>query len=305
MTCREDMDTAIARLAEVETETVGRIVPLQAACPVDQSMDAVSVIAEASDLLPGPDPEAGFKVLCSRRGHHEWRSRDVETAVGKRIESRLGALAEYKNPEQIVAVEIFQDVAYLGVAWADEILHKEITRMRKWAPGQRPLNRAELKLREIIERYDLALSEDARALDIGASPGGWSKVLSEHVAEVWAVDPGELDERVLSIPNVTHVRARAETLVDRDDTGVFDIVTNDMNMDPERSAQVLCDVAPLLKPGGTMVMTVKFMTRMRRRHSKEAQDILSRCYEGFEVGRVKHNAKEATIVGRRKATLDA
>lgn len=301
LTCENDFESALGVLADLETECVGRIVPLQVKCDIGKGPEHLETLASASDVLPGPSPEATFKAECNRRGTHEWTSRDASIAVGSRVGERTGAPFDIENPEQIVSIEVFQDIAFLGAAWADEILRKEITRMRKYAPGMRPINRAELKLREIIERFDLELPKDGRALDIGAAPGGWSKVLAEHVAEVVAVDPAELDERVLCLPNVRHLALKSEALLTMDDLGAFDVVTNDMNVDPHESARILCDLAPLVKPGGLGIMTVKFVTRRRRELVQAALDVLQECYEAPRVGRVPHNAKETTVVARRRS----
>ena len=49
-------------------------------------------------------------------------------------------------------MEIFQDIAFLGMNPATRLLRKPLRRMRIWAPGERPISRAELKLREALER---------------------------------------------------------------------------------------------------------------------------------------------------------
>jgi hypothetical protein len=65
--------------------------------------------------------------------------------------------------------------------------------------------RAELKLQECIDRVPGLFSPRAGgcqwALDVGASPGGWTSCLLSHpslrFSRVFAVDPGELDEAKL------------------------------------------------------------------------------------------------------------
>jgi len=301
MTCEESLDAAVAALAEADTECVGRIVPLQVQCEVSKDVSSPAALAAASDLLPGPVPEMSFKAVCDRRGAHDWTSGEACVAVGKHVELRTGSPADFESPQQVLSIEVFQDVAYLGVCRTDQLLRKSIRRMRRWAPGTRPLNRAELKLREVIDQFELELPAEGRALDIGASPGGWTKVLAEHLAEVVAVDPGELDPRVLELANVRHLSVRSEALLQIPDIGRFDIITNDMNMDPDKSADVLCELAELLKPGGIAVMTVKFVTVRRREHVQEALDRLGRCFADPRVARVPHNAMETTIVARKPA----
>jgi tRNA(Ser,Leu) C12 N-acetylase TAN1 len=301
VTCDDETGAALAALAEADTQCVGRVVALQVQCAIGKGREYVEVLAEASDLLPGPSPEGTFKVACVRRGAHEWTSRDAEIAVAERVSARVDAEVDMRQPEQVVSVEVFQGLAFLGVSWSDELLRKGITRMRKYAPGTRPLNRAELKLREAISQFGLELPSAGRALDIGASPGGWTKVLAEHVAEVVAVDPGALDERVLALGNVRHLQMRSEGLPEVPDLGTFDIVVNDMNMDPDLSAQVLCDAAGLIRSGGLLVMTVKFVTSRRQELLQGALDVLAGAYEGLVARRVPHNARETTVVGVRSS----
>lgn len=85
--------------------------------------------------------------------------------------------------------------------------------------------RASFKLSETVHRLShgrsegqgssvpaLDLTKIDRALDIGAAPGGWTAVLvALGVGEVIAIDPGMLDDDVLAMPGVKHMRMRVET----------------------------------------------------------------------------------------------
>ncbi len=46
------------------------------------------------------------------------------------------------------------------------------------------------------------------AIDCGSAPGGWTKYLSKRtdLNAIYAVNPGEMDAWVLSLPNVRHLR---------------------------------------------------------------------------------------------------
>jgi len=59
-------------------------------------------------------------------------------------------------------------------------------------------------------------------------------------------------------------------------------------------------LAGLLRPGAQAVMTVKYVTRQRRRHEREAREILSGEYQDIRFRRLPHNALETTIAMRRK-----
>ncbi len=293
-------ERAIPALAAAQTDLLARLVPLDTQVRITPSAEAPAVIAQAALRLNKPPAGAKFLVECRRRGQHEFTSRDVQVAVGRALEEQ-GALAEFDTPDWLVAVEIFQQVAYLGIFPRELFVTKQLHRARKYAPGQRPLNRAQLKLSEIIERFGLELRPDMRALDLGAAPGGWTKVLAEHVAEVVAVDPADLDPGVAALSNVRHLALHAQELLERSDLGQFDLITNDMNRNPDESAALLCRLAAWLQPGGQAVMTIKFVTRDRRRHIRDATGILAQQYEQIRVRRMPHNAKEVTAVMRRRA----
>ena len=58
------------------------------------------------------------------------------------------------------------------------------------------------------------------AVDIGASPGGWTDLLSRYAhVRVVAIDPAELDVPVAARPNVTHMRELLVAVEGSDDEG--------------------------------------------------------------------------------------
>jgi tRNA(Ser,Leu) C12 N-acetylase TAN1 len=293
------LEEALEAIREADTYVIAHVTPVTVRMQIGPEADWVAQMREAAGLLEAPDPERTFKVAVNRRGRHQFGSTDVTLSVADAFVIDGTPPVDLEEPEQVLSVEIFQDLCFMGMNPSERLLSKELKRMRRWAPGERPVSRAELKLREAIEEFGLGLPDDGRALDVGAAPGGWSRVLAEHLAEVVAVDPADLDERVTGLQNVTHLACRTEEL-DPDEVGSFDVVTNDMNLDPVQSAELMCEMARLLRPGGLGIMTIKFVTRRRRRHVGEATNILARCYEDVCVSHMPHNAKETTVVMRRK-----
>lgn len=289
----------LQRFEEAETRLIGRVVPIDLRCDVDKTRDSLPRLLEGALALPRLDPKFTFRVTCERRGNHEFGSQEVERLIGDQLVDEWGLEADLATPEQYVNIEIFQDLAFLSAVWADEILHKEISQMRKYPPGQRPLNRAEKKLREALAKFKVKLPRDARALDLGSAPGGWARVLAEHCAEVVAVDPAQLDERVENLPNVVHVRQRAEDYAAQAQ-GPFDLLTCDMNVESPFAAKMLCQYAPLLKEGGEAILTIKFGSRFRRQHVVAALEVLENCFTDFDVKHLPHNGIETTMYMRKK-----
>lgn len=299
-----DPDEALDAIREAETYVIAHVTPVTLRLQIGPERRWLDAMQTAAAELPAPDPHLSFMVDVDRRGRHEFDSAEVALSVADAFVQGGKPPVDLENPEQVLSVEIFQDLCFMGMNRAGDLLRKKLKRMRCWPPGERPVNRAELKLREAIDEFDLRLPEDGRALDLGAAPGGWTRVLAEHVGEVVAVDPGDLDERVSELSNVTHLRCRAEEL-DPEEIGRFDVLTNDMNLDPVRSAELMCEMAGLLQPGGLALMTIKFVTRRRKRHIGEATNILARCYEEVRVSHMPHNAKETTALMRRRTDASA
>jgi 23S rRNA (cytidine1920-2'-O)/16S rRNA (cytidine1409-2'-O)-methyltransferase len=123
------------------------------------------------------------------------------------------------------------------------------------------VSRGGLKLDHALTVFGLDVA-GARALDIGASTGGFTDVLlARGAARVVALDvgSGQLDWKLRSDPSVTtleHINARYLTPdMLPDDARVFDIVTTDVSFISLR--HILPVLPPLIAPGGSVVVLVK------------------------------------------------
>jgi 23S rRNA U2552 (ribose-2'-O)-methylase RlmE/FtsJ len=138
----------------------------------------------------------------------------------------------------------------------------------KRVPGQ--LCKAAGKLTEALRVAVHAPGPNAVAVDVGASPGGWTAVLAGMVHGVVAVDPAELDPAVLSRPNVIHVQRSVRDVeavraaVRSFGTEVIDLLVCDINQLPHLALDLIMPLLPLLRPGGLAVVTMKFAGRGRK-----------------------------------------
>lgn len=157
------------------------------------------------------------------------------------------------------------------------------------------ISRSEFKLEELFKT--LPVPQGSRALDLGASPGGWTRVLRGFGFEVCAVDPGELHPRLTSDPKVRHVRQAASAFLERADEA-FDLVTNDMRMDPLESCRTMLDVARLLRAGATMVLTLKLGSSDPLPTVRECLHLLGTVYDVRFARQLQHNRLELTVLAR-------
>lgn len=284
---------------------VQHVAPGDLAVPIEGVAADVSRLVEATGALAS-GIRGKFAVQC-RRGAHSggvahadasYSTRDVEIAIGTPIEQAGGAVA-LDQPEQVLSVCLGEATAYSGVSAAAVNKRTLIPQHRRYAATP-SICRAEHKLEEAIDLWSLEPDlAGAEALDVGASPGGWSWVLARAGARVTAVDPGELDARVTALGAVQHLKQRAETL-DLDGPR-FDWVVNDMNVDPPLAAEVLLQVHPWLRDGARSVTTLKLAGRSRPR--EVLAQFVSRLEPGYAMVAAQHlysNRQEVTLLLRKK-----
>jgi hypothetical protein len=127
--------------------------------------------------------------------------------------------------------------------------------------------RAYYKLEELFqtqlrdEAVELFASRP-QAIDVGASPGGWTDYLRHRCSFVYAVDPGELHYSLMNAPNVCHMQQsieKASPLLQA--KAPFDLLLCDMNLSDQEAVVLLLPLAALLRPGAWLVFTLKYCGR--------------------------------------------
>jgi 23S rRNA (cytidine2498-2'-O)-methyltransferase len=109
-------------------------------------------------------------------------------------------------------VFIADNLAYTGLSQPEENLSIWSGGMRHYAIRPDTVSRAGFKLMEALEEYPIVFkknSENSVALDLGAAPGGWTKVLLERGLKVVAVDPVQLAPVLQADKNVEYYSGRA------------------------------------------------------------------------------------------------
>ncbi|MGH3486396.1 MAG: SAM-dependent methyltransferase [Actinopolymorphaceae bacterium] len=265
----------------------------------DGGDDDVDRIIEAARTLP-LERGRSFAVECRKGrdsvgGRHPvtaYTTRDVEIRVGTALFHAQTLPIDLAAPEQIVSVYLEGDRALLGLTrppYADQ--------HRRRASQPTLVSRAEHKLAEALEVFDVPLPAGGRAMDLGAAPGGWSYLLAERGLTVYAVDPGSLHPKVAAHPRIVHLRARAETL-DLSNARV-DVLVNDTNLDPVDSARLMCAVAEHLHPGGYAIMTIKLPSTRPGPGIAAAHAVLAEAYDVLATRHLPHNRQEVTTLLRR------
>eukprot|EP00455_Lapot_gusevi_P001445 TRINITY_DN10580_c0_g1_i1.p1 TRINITY_DN10580_c0_g1~~TRINITY_DN10580_c0_g1_i1.p1 ORF type:complete len:350 (-),score=58.71 TRINITY_DN10580_c0_g1_i1:38-1087(-) len=170
------------------------------------------------------------------------------------------------------------------------------------------ISRAYYKLQEVFEfvlRDENINFSELKAMDIGASPGGWTQYLAftRNCKLVAAVDPGEMHMHLNDKPNVKHYKQRAEdALSSLEGDAPYDMLMCDMNLTSQDAVEKFSSLAALLRPGAVLVFTMKYTGKSRNEEKLDQQAMelatpLSSQYRDFRVVWLFGNSvRERTII---------
>jgi 23S rRNA (cytidine2498-2'-O)-methyltransferase len=240
----------------------------------------------------------------------------VNNALAEEVATKVGAPLDVRNPAQVLSVvcaevsaallrTMFElpsapklaPVALLGVSPATANLSSWAGGLRRFAREEGQISRAEFKLLEALEVFAITLPPHGTALDLGAAPGGWTRVLRQRGQYVTAVDPGELDPRLRDDKAIRHRRMTAEDYL-RSEPDLFDVIVNDMRMDARDSARLMVAYARFLYPHGVAIMTLKLPEAHRTPVVEHALQLLRQAFDVVGARQLFHNRSEITVALR-------
>lgn len=162
-----------------------------------------------------------------------------------------------------------------------------------------PPNRAYRKLWEAFVVLGRFPERGDVAVDLGASPGGWSWLLAELGCRVVAIDKAPLDAAVAELEPVSSVQASAFGLSPADVLGdrAPEWVCSDIACYPERLFPLL-ERWSALDPAPTLIFTIKFQGE-----TDHAITDRFRSLPSARVVHLHHNKHELTLIASPGAVL--
>ncbi|MBE9010055.1 50S rRNA methyltransferase [Pseudanabaenaceae cyanobacterium LEGE 13415] len=264
-------------------------------CPVTETISIDNLKSAVASQISQFDPTQTLSVQI-RSNTKEINRSELRNLIADDLIA-AGLKVEAKDPAQIISIFCTQEIAYLGFSIAAENLSNWAGGMHRFAHEAGQISRAEFKLLEAIDVFNLQLPSEGLALDLGASPGGWTRVLRNRGLSVVAVDPCDLAESLRSDSNIKHYRQLVQQYLpncrDR-----FDLIVNDMRMAPVDSAKNMIAASEVLKEEGLAVMTLKLPSKGVKGTIGNAVTILEDKYQIIGVRNLFHNRQEATLVMR-------
>ncbi len=246
-------------------------------------------------------------IEAARAGYHKhsYSSGHVNQLLAEAIAEETGAVESIKKPEVVVSVLCTMEKAYIGISLAIDNLSEWPGGARHFAYLPEQISRAEFKLLEALEVFGITLPSRGSALDLGAAPGGWTRILLEAGMQVLAVDPAKLDARLSKHPRLEHYRGYAQDYIEEaiKRHRKFDVITNDMRMDAREAARLLVQARSCLLRDGFIISVLKLPHETHEidplKNLNEALRALQRHFAIVQARQLFHNRQEVTVLTAR------
>lgn len=272
----------------------------------DLATDQEAILERIKMIVPNEinDFTVQCRIVGGGKNGLSFSSKDIEVFVGSFYELQgnnpVFSDSILKNDDvNVISIFINKNDYYLGFSTSKENLNFHCDEYRVCSKKGREISRAENKLKEALTKFNIQLTGTGYALDIGAAPGGWTKVLADHGYNVIAVDPGELKKELLCNPKIKHLKCRIEDL---QFDNFFDIIVNDMNVTPQITARIMNDLSTSLKDNGLAIVTLKLPDKVEEDICASV-GILEEKYDVLTIKSLFHNRQEVTALVQRKAIV--
>jgi 23S rRNA (cytidine2498-2'-O)-methyltransferase len=313
--CQTPHAATLARLAvERRPIFVRHLAPVQATVSLGNSEEDIGALAVAIAELPtfallGRGQYFAVQTRMVQNDEQTiqrvYSSGTVNRLLAGAIAEESGAIENIRKPQIVVSLLCADSRAYVGISHVSENLSDWPGGARQFAQKPEQISRAEFKLLEALEVFGVELPANGRALDLGAAPGGWTRLLLEAKMRVVAVDPAKLDPRLQREVRLEYYQGRAEDYLAKASRGQqrFDVITNDIRMDARDAARLLGEAASSLRPDGFVVSTLKLphatATMQPVEIAQQAIKMLSERYSIVQARQLYHNRQEITVLAAR------
>ncbi|MBA4494302.1 SAM-dependent methyltransferase [Paenactinomyces guangxiensis] len=282
---------------------------IQHLCPVHVSVkisnqrdDLALLLYHVQEMEHLLDPKKSFSVQTRFTGSNNpkaYKRFEVNETISNAVEA-LGYVLNVSQPEQVVSIVLSDERGYLGISPVNRNLSAWAGGKHRFAQEKGQISRAEFKLLEAIDVFDVPIPKHGTAIDLGAAPGGWTRVLLKYNFKVYAVDPAELHQSLKRYPQVVHFKETAQVFLKRHSGLKVDLIVNDMRMDVKESVSLMGEIRQSLKAGGYAIMTLKLQKKQIRKTVNQAIAQLERWYQILGVRQLFHNRSEVTVFMKQK-----
>lgn len=307
-----DITVLIQRSSQAQLIFVRHLAPAQTIIELHNTERDLGEIATAIAELPAFAKlgrgihfavQTRFVQTDKQQGKRPYSSGILNRELALAFAEETGAIEDIKRPEIVVSLLCDSHRCYAGISNVEENLSSWPGGTRHYAQTQEQISRAEFKLLEALEVFHISLPEQGRVLDLGAAPGGWTRLLLNAGLQVVAVDPANLDPRLRQQKRLEHYQGYAERYLEAQahlrNPAKFDLIVNDMKMDAREAARLLVRASHQLRPDGFIISVFKLPHTTNTidplKTLKEALKILHNQFNIVQAHQLFHNRQEVTV----------
>lgn len=257
----------------------------------------VAAIANIYKQTPGKTNTVAVQIRKAESFESGFEQAELREAIRVMLQETFAVETVVKDAGLIVSVFLEADTAYMGVSKPAENLSDWPGGAIRFRKEEGQVSRAKFKLLEAEYTFGIDLSRYAKALDIGAAPGGWTSLLLERGAEVTAVDPAELHPQLIGHPNLTFLKRNAGDIKFR--SGMYDLLVCDMSWSPKQMVKLIIPLLDALRLGGAAIITLKLMHGKPFQTVKDSVRAMQPTMELIKAKQLFHNRDELTVYLRK------
>lgn len=218
---------------------------------------------------------------------------DMKQAIASIFAQDYNCEIVTREADWILSVYLAGSTAYIGMSRPQWNLSDWAGGAMRFVREEGQVSRAQFKLLEAERKFSLDLGRFHRALDIGAAPGGWTSLLLDRGLHVTAVDPAELDTRVLRRVQLRYLKKTADQVSFEPDH--FDLLVCDMSWDPQQMSRQIVGLLYAVQAGGTVILTLKLMHGKPFRQINETVHAFQNELRLVIAKQLFHNRQELTL----------
>jgi 23S rRNA (cytidine2498-2'-O)-methyltransferase len=253
--------------------------------------------------------QTGTEPTLAGPNKRAYSSGHVNQLIAAAIAEETGAVESIKKPQVVVSLLSTTEKGYAGISLAKDNLSDWPGGARHFAQTSEQISRSEFKLLEALEVFGVTLPSKGWALDLGAAPGGWTRLLLEAGMSVAAVDPAKLDSGLAGNPRLEHYRGFARMYLEEaiKRGRKFDVITNDMRMDAREAGRLLVEASACLRTDSFIISVLKLPHATLEidplKNLKEALRLLNKHFGIVEARQLFHNRQEVTVLTARPLSM--
>ncbi len=219
----------------------------------------------------------------------------INSSISSNLESKK-YIQDTKQPSQVISITAKKNKAYIGISKTRDNLSSWTGGEHRFKVEENQISKAEFKLLEAIDVFNVNMEKYTNALDIGSVANGWTKVLTEYDMTVEAVDSAEISQELLENSKFKHHKMSVQQFLKKELNSKYDIIVNDARMDAIKSVEHMKSIESYLSDRGIAIMTLKLPKEDFGKILNDSIKSIKTAYRILRIKQLFNNKSEVTLL---------